>query len=59
MAEINAELAGRYKSTLANFAAQAQRRDFANSFGLYVALRQASVGTANLAAVWIQSLTKL
>jgi len=45
------------------FAAQAQRRDVANSLVLYIALRQASVDTANLAAVWAtefeQTLTKL
>ncbi len=52
MADINAESAGRYKSTLAMFAAQAKRRDVANSLVLYIALRQASAGTANLAAVW-------
>jgi len=55
MADTNAESAGRYKSTLAVCAAQAERKDVANSLVLYIALRQASVVTANLAAVWLQN----
>ena len=53
MADVHAQLAGRYTSTLAIFVPQAQRRDVANSLLLYIPLRQASVGTANLAAVWL------
>jgi len=62
MADRNAESAVRYRSTLAMFSAQAQRRDVVGSLVLYIALRQGSVGTANLAAVWAtefeQTLTK-